>query len=201
MRAIVALGLLVLSLLAGCGGSDDRPDLEASSTTTDAETTPPAVTTTMESAPRTVSGTPIGKRAVPTTRERRVIATQAGVAEAAVARWEAALDLCIGPSGGGDDAGASCTRAAWDQLFDQMYSVQYELLDLMGRMSRGPCRESLSSALDGVHGFLSGAVPLKVVWLDDQQRPPAVFDLEAIVDLARPVAGRMRDAAATVCRS
>ena len=130
-----------------------------------------------------------------------MITTQADVAEAAVRRWEAALDACVGPSGQGDDVGATCTRAAWDLLFDQMYSVQYELLDLMGRMSRGSCREALASALDGVHGFLSGAVPLKVVWLDDQQRPPAVFDLEAIVDLARPVAGRMRDAAATVCRS
>ena len=200
MKTTIALGLLVLAL-AGCGGSDDRPDLEASSMTTAVETTPQAVTTTMESAPGAVPSTPVGNKAAPTPRERRVIATQAGVAEAAVRRWEASLDSCVGPSGEGDDTGASCTRAAWDQLFDQMYSVQYELLDLMGPMSRGSCREALASALDGVHGFLSGAVPLKVVWLDDQQRPPAVFDLEAIVDVARPVAGRMRDAAATACRS
>jgi hypothetical protein len=200
MRATVALGLLVLALLAGCGGSDDRPDLEASSTTTAVETAPPTPTTTVES-PSAAPGTEVGNRVAPTPHERRVITTQADVAEAAVRRWEAGLDACVGPSGQGDDVGASCTRAAWDMLFDQMYSVQYELLDLMGRMSRGSCREALAAALDGVHGFLSGAVPLKVVWLDDQQRPPAVFDLEAIVDLARPVAGRMRDAAVTVCTS
>ena len=92
-----------------------------------------------------------------------MIVTQAGVAEAAVRRWEAALDSCVGPSGGGDDTGASCTRAAWDQLFDQMYAVQYELLDLMGRMSRGgPCRETLASALDvlsGVDGLAAGDRP------------------------------------------
>jgi hypothetical protein len=197
----VALGLLVLALLAGCGGSDDRPDLEASPTTTALETTPPAVTATMESAPSTVPGAPVGNRATATSRERRVIATQAGVAEAAVGRWEAALDSCIGPSGGGDDAGASCTRAAWDQLFDQMYAVQYELLDLMRPMSRGPCREALASALDGVHGFLSGATPLKVVWLDEQQQPQSRFDLESIVDIVRPVPAQMREAAGTACRS
>jgi hypothetical protein len=201
MRATAALCVLGLTLLAGCGGGDDRPDLEGSPTTIEVETTPSAATTTTDSMPGAPPAMPVGNSGTPTSAQRRVIVTQADVAGAAVGRWEAALDSCVGPSGGGDDTSASCTRAAWEQLFDQMYSVQYELLDLMGRMSRGPCRETLASALDGVHGFLSGAVPLKVVWLDEQQRPPALFDLEAIVDVARPVAGRMRDAAATTCRS
>ena len=38
-----------------------------------------------------------------------------------------------------------------------------------------------------------------VVWLDEQQRPPSLFDLRAAVDLVRPVPERIRDAATTVC--
>ncbi len=50
--------------------------------------------------------------------------------------------------------------------------------------------DALSSALDAVHGFLAGATPLEVVWLDEHQQPPSTFDLESIVDLARPVPAR-----------
>ena len=192
-----AESLIGLALLAGCGGSDDRPDLEASLTTTQVTTAP--VTTTTEADAALEASARSGIPA--TTRQRGVIVTQAGVAAAAVSRWERAVGSCVGPSGESDDAGASCTRAAWDQLFDQMFSVQYELLDLMGPLERGPCREALATALDAVHGFLAGAVPTKVVWLDEQQQPPSRFDLEAIVDVARPAAARMRAAAATSCRS
>lgn len=189
--------LIGRALLAGCGGNDDLPDLEASLTTTQV-TTAPVTTTTEADAALEASAR---SRIPATTRQRGVIVTQAGVAAAAVSRWERAVGSCVGPSGESDDAGASCTRAAWDQLFDQMFSVQYELLDLMGRLERGTCREALATALDAVHGFLAGAVPTKVVWLDEQQQPPSRFDLEAIVDVARPAAARMRAAAATACRS
>jgi len=148
-----AESLIGLALLAGCGGSDDRPDLEASLTTTQVTTAP--VTTTTEADAALEASARSGIPA--TTRQRGVIVTQAGVAAAAVSRWERAVGSCVGPSGESDDAGASCTRAAWDQLFDQMFSVQYELLDLMGRLERGPCREALATALDALHGFLAGA--------------------------------------------
>lgn len=55
--------------------------------------------------------------------------------------------------------------------------------------------------LEGVvHGYLSGATPTKVVWLDERQQPPSLFDLEAVVDLVRPAPARLREAAATTCR-
>jgi len=107
--------------------------------------------------------------------------------------------VCIGPSGEGDDPAATCTNAAWEQLFDRMYAAHSELLDLIDRMPPGPCHEALASVLDAVHGFVSGATPTNVVWLDERQRPPSRFDLEAIVDLVRPVPERMRAAAATTC--
>ena len=121
--------------------------------------------------------------------------------EAALANWDVRLDRCVGPSGNGDDAGASCIRAAWDQLFDQMDVAQYYLLRLLGPLHGGACHESLTAALDAVHGFLSGAVPTNVVWLDEQQQPPSRFDLESIVDLVRPVPAQMRTAAVPACRS
>ena len=48
-------------------------------------------------------------------------------------------------------------------------------------------------------GFVSGATPTNVVWLDEHQQPPSRFDLETIVDLVRPVPERLRAAAATTC--
>ena len=145
------------------------------------------------------AGMTSGATPAPRSTQRRRILAQAAFADAAIRRWDGALEACVGRSGNGDDAGASCTRTAWDQLFDQMYAVQYELLAVMDRMRGGPCRERLRGALDGVHGFLSGATPLKVVWLDEHQRPPMLFDLEAIVDVARPAGARMRDALASTC--
>ena len=191
------MSLVVLVLAGGCGGHDDRPDVAAPAPPATEAQVPTPVATTSEAAAASASP---GSASTPTSRERGAIVTQAGVAEAAIRRWNGSVDSCVGSSGTGDDAGASCTRAAWDQLFDQMYAVQYELLDLMGRMARDRCREGLAAALDAVHGFLSGATPLKVVWLDDQQRPPSLFDLEAIVDVARPAPVRMREAVATTCR-
>jgi hypothetical protein len=198
VRTSVAVCLAVAAL-AGCGGTDDRPDLAASPPTTETTPTEPAPTTTQEPAAADASAN-VGRSGVPTP-ERAKIAEQAAAAGDAIGRWDDSLAACIGPEGRSDDAGATCTHAAWDQLFDQMYAVQYELLALMNRMPHGPCRRELAPALDGVHGFLSGATPLEVVWLDDQQRPPSLFDLRAIVDVARPAPARMREAAATTCRA
>ena len=100
----------------------------------------------------------------------------------------------------GDDVGATCTQAAWEQLFDNVQGAQDALLIRMHSLRAGRCHEALRSALDAAHGFLAGAVPTNVVWLDEQQQPPSRFDLESIVDLVRPVPARMRDAAVTVCR-
>jgi len=47
--------------------------------------------------------------------------------------------------------------------------------------------------------FWHGAAPLDLAWLDEHQRPPSRFDLEAAVDLVRPVPARIRDATTAVC--
>jgi len=198
VRSTIALGLAVAAL-SGCGGSDDRPDLAASvpTDTVASESTPTAT----QGEPETTTGSASVSRTPLRPRQRAEIVEQASAAAGAIGRWDRSLAACIGPDGKRDDSGATCTHAAWNQLFDQMYAVQYELLALMDRMHRGGCRQALTPALDGVHGFLSGATPLEVVWLDDQQRPPSLFDLQAIVDVARPAPARMRAAIATSCRS
>jgi hypothetical protein len=190
---------LVLALASGCGGSDDRPDLEAAS--------PPAETTASTVAepdtPSSVATTPTAtakSKPLPARQQARITA-QATDTAAALERWNAALSACISPSGEGDDPGATCTKAAWELLFDAMDVEQYELLRLLNRIGPGACHETLVTVLDAVHGFLAGATPTNVVWLDEQQQPPSRFDLEAIVDLVRPVPARMRDAAETTCRS
>ena len=194
----LAVVSLVLALASGCGGSDDRPDLEAA---------PPATETTASTvdepdSPSSVTTTPTASATGPLpARQRARIAAQAADAAAAIERWNAALSACIGPSGEGDNAGATCTQSAWEQLFDAMDVAQYELLRLLNRIGPGACHEALVTVLDGVHGFLAGATPTNVVWLDEQQRPPSRFDLEAIVDLVRPVPTRMRTAAEKTCRS
>jgi hypothetical protein len=202
VRQTAALCFLILALVAGCGGSDDRPDLEATPPTTEPLTSETAPTTEV-AAPANTGASPTqaaNSAPLPANTQRR-IASQANDVEAAVTRWNDRVSACVGPSGTRDDAGASCTRAAWDQLFDQMYVAQYELLDLLDRMGAGRCHEALASVVDSVHGFLSGATPTKVVWLDEQQRPPSLFDLESIVDLVRPVPAHIRRAAATACRA
>jgi hypothetical protein len=198
MRSTIALGLAVAAL-AGCGGNDDRPDLAAPppTDTVASENTP---TDTQDAPEPTTDSAPVSRTPL-RPRQRAEIVEQAAAAADAIGRWDRSLATCIGPEGKSDDSGATCTHAAWDQLFDQMYAVQYELLALMGRMHRGACRNALTPALDGVHGFLSGATPLEVVWLDDQQRPPSLFDLRAIVDVARPASAHMRAALTTSCKS
>ena len=66
-------------------------------------------------------------------------------------------------------------------------------------MPRGACHEALAAENDLLRGFWHVAAPLNQAWLDEQQRSPSLFDLEAAVDLVRPVPGRIRDAATSVC--
>lgn len=186
----------VVMLVGGCGGSDDRPDLEAAPPATET-----AASTDATDSPSPVTAAPPATSTPLPARQRARITAQAADTAAAIERWNAALLACIGPSGEGDNAGATCTQSAWEQLFDAMDVAQYELLRLLNRIGPGACHEALVTVLDGVHGFLAGATPTNVVWLDEQQRPPSRFDLEAIVDLVRPVPTRMRDAAETTCRS
>lgn len=174
----------------GCGGSDDPPDLEATAPVTTREA--PAIESA-ETAPATGPAAPVPAR------QRGEIRALAAATADAVVRWDDALAACIGPSGHDDEPAATCTSSAWEQLFDRMYAAHAQLLDLIDRVRAGPCHEALGSELDAVHGFVSGATPTNVVWLDEHQQPPSRFDLETIVDLVRPVPGRLRAAAATTC--
>jgi hypothetical protein len=190
MRSPAAVSLALLVLAAGCGGSDDRPDLASPPPTTETLAT---VETTTEAQAATQTVTAVRTTTDLGPREQHRIAEQATAAATAVQRWNSALDSCLGPSGNAPDPGGTCTRSAWEQLFKQMYAVQYELLALSDQARTGACRQRLAKAIDSAHGFLSGATPLNVVWLDEQQRPPSVYDLEAIVDIARPLAARLRE--------
>ena len=199
MRSIAALCLVAIAFAAGCGGGEDRPDLAAP---------PPPTETTAEPAPTTTPVTGGATQSVTAVRapsrlppgEGARIKEQAGDSNAAVQRWNGMLDACLGASGKADDPGALCMREAWEQLFKQMYAVQYELLAVSDRIGSGPCHRALVSAIDAVHGFLAGATPLNVVWLDEQQQPPSVYDLESIVDVVRPLPARLRVAEAGCTR-
>jgi hypothetical protein len=177
VRSIAVLCLVVTAFVAGCGGGDDRPDLAGSPppTETAAESTP-ATTQVTDGATQSVTAVRAPTRVPPGERAR--IVEQAGDSDAAVERWNRALDTCVSPAGTAHDPGALCTREAWEQLFKQMYAVQYELLALSDRVGSGACHRALASAIDAVHGFPAGATPLNVVWLDEQQQPPNVYDLE-----------------------
>ena len=189
----VALGLAV----AGCGGSgDERPELAA------AEEAPPAVETSVPEAAPSQSSSSVSSqvRSTPLSpRQRQEVGKQAAVTAAAIQRWDTALAACVGPSGEGDDADATCTHAAWEQLVDQVEIEMYYLLEHLRSMPRGSCHEALGAENDILRGFWHGAAPLDLAWLDEQQRPPNRYDLEAAVDLVRPVPGRIRDAVKSVC--
>ncbi len=131
--------------------------------------------------------------------ERARIATRAADTQAAIGRWDDELAACIGPTGEGDDSDATCTHAAWDELVLQVEVAMYYLLNDLRAMPRGACHDALAAENDLLRAFWHGAAPLNLAWLDEQQRPPSLFDLRAAVDLVRPVPGRIRDAATTVC--
>ena len=183
--------------LAGCGGSgEERPEL------TVAEPLPPAIET---AAPQDAqSGTPETASAalapVPLpARQRQEIRTRAMATAAAVRRWDDDLARCVGPAGDGDNADATCTHAAWEQLVDQVEIEMYYLLEDLRAMPQGACHDALVAENDILRGFWHGAAPLDLAWLDEQQRPPSRFDLDAAVDLVRPVPARIRDATTGVC--
>lgn len=183
--------------LAGCGGSgDERPELAAAE-----QATPTVETAVPEAAPSAApSWVSSQVRSVPLpTRQRQEVGKRAADTAAAVQRWDAALAACVGPSGEGDDSGATCTHAAWEQLVDQVEIEMYYLLAHLRAMPRGSCYEALSAENDILRAFWHGAAPLDLAWLDEQQRPPSRFDLETTVELVRPVPRRIRDAVTTVC--
>ena len=66
-------------------------------------------------------------------------------------------------------------------------------------MPRGACHEALGAHLDALRGFWQGAAPLDLEWLDQQQRPPVLYDLDSAVALIRPVPARIRHAVTTAC--
>lgn len=189
----VAFGVAV----AGCGDrGDERPELAAAEQATwIVETSVP------EAAPSGASSSVSSQlRSVPLPpRQRQELGKQAADTAAAVRRWDTALAKCGGPSGDGDDSDATCTHAAWEQLVGQVEIEMYYLLGHLRAMSRGPCHDALGAENDILRGFWHGAAPLDLAWLDESQRPPSRFDLETAVDLVRPVPGRIRAVAATVC--
>ena len=185
--------------VAGCGGSgDERPEL------TVAEPLPPAIEraapqasaeseTTPESGSVAVSAAPLSAR------QREEIRRRAAATAVAIRRWGDDLARCVGPKGDGDNADATCTHAAWEQLVDQVEIEMYYLLEHLRAMPSGACHKALAAENDILRGFWHGAAPLDLAWLDEQQRPPSRFDLEAAVDLVRPVPARIRDATKAVC--
>jgi hypothetical protein len=193
--AYVAVSIAIVAVASGCGGSDDRPELAVDAPTPE-HTTPTSSpqTTVNDDAPTASSAsTPL-----PAT-QTRAIAGHAADTASALQRWDSELAACIGPSGDGDDAEATCTRAAWEGLFRRMHGVHSGLLDVLDGIAAGPCHEALGTAVDAVHGFLAGGTPTNVVWLDEQQRPPSRFDLDTLVDLVRPVPVRLREALVNAC--
>jgi len=192
----VAFGVAV----AGCGGGgDERPELAAAEQATPTvETSEPQAAPTV--APNSVSSQMLRSIPLPA-RQRQEVGRQAVATAAAVERWDTALAACVGPSGDEDDADATCTHAAWEQLVDQVEIEMYYLLEHLRAMPRGSCHDALGAENDILRGFWHGAAPLDLAWLDEQQRPPSRFDLETAVDLVRPVPGRIRDAVTSVCAS
>ncbi len=171
--------------------SSPRPQRQADSTAT-AESVP------VEGASADPAQLEAGSRRLSVTQRNR-IAAQARDAAAGIRRWDAEVAACTGPSGDQDDASATCTHGAWQRLLLNMEVAQYYLLELTRHLRRGGCHAQLATALDAVHGFISGAAPIDTAWLDDQQQPPSRYDLESVVELGRQVPDRMQHAVASAC--
>ena len=157
MRSIAAVCLVATGFAAGCGGSEDRPDLAAQPPPTETSADPAPTTQVTDGATQSVTAVRVPSRVAAAERAR--IAEQARAPMPSVQRWNSMLDSCVGPSGKADDPEAPCTREAWEQLFKQTYAVHYELLALSDRVGSGACHRALTSAIDAVHGFLAGATP------------------------------------------
>jgi hypothetical protein len=194
----VCLALCIALGVVGCGGSgDDRPDLPAAAPPSESPVTTPAPA---EPAPASATTATRTERSLSLAeRQRTRITAQAADTAAAIRRWDQQLLGCTGASGDEDDADATCTHAAWEQLVDQVEIEMYYLLEHLRAMPRGPCHDALAAENDILRAFWHGAAPLDLAWLDEQQRPPSHFDLETAVDLVRPVPGRIREAVTTVC--
>jgi hypothetical protein len=200
-RRLSLVTLVAATFVAvGCGGGGDESP-EAATTTAPAEV--PAAAAAAPRKPNVATG-PSSRAVVPgsiplPTSERVRIATRASDTQAAIRRWDARLAACIGPTGEGDDSDATCTHAAWSELVVQVEVAMYYLLNDLRAMPRGVCHDALAAENDLLRAFWHVAAPLNQAWLDEQQRPPSLFDLGAAVDLVRPVPGRIRGAATSVC--
>ena len=190
---------LVVVLLVGCGGSgDDRPDIAVSGSPERVETTASASSASSAAQGETstaASSQPIALRAT----QRREIRARATETAAAISRWDQEFTECVGPSGDGDDADATCTHAAWEQLVDRVEIEMYYFLEELRAMPRGSCHDALAAENDVLRGFWHGAAPLDLAWLDEQQRPPSRFDLDSAVAILRQVPRRIEEAVGTVC--
>ncbi len=194
-RAALLFLAVLLVLLAGCGGESD-PSPAATPPPSEPTPTTPALTASRAGT----SATPAQPAASPVpARERSEIVSQAQDTAAAIARWDEQLAACVGPEGHADDSGATCTHAAWGRLVFQVDVADWYLLGHLRDMPRGACHEALGAQLDALRGFWQGAAPLDLEWLDQQQRPPVLYDLDSAVALIRPVPSRIRDAVTTAC--
>lgn len=196
MRSGAVLSLLVAVFAVACGGNE-RPDLEAPPPA-EAQASAPDATSSTEETMSTSGSSSCASIPLPA-MQAADIAKRADDMAAAIRRWDAQLARCVGPSGAGDDSDATCTHAAWGELVIQAENAVYYLLGHMREMPRGACHEALSPELDAVSGFWQGAAPLDRFWLDEQERPPELFDLDSAVTVIRPVPARIRDVLATVC--
>ena len=197
LLAVVALvGATFVATGCGGGGSDDSPDVAITTQRAEGAVSDDAGSRRER---HDVGVSLVGPRPPLRTAERARIATRAADTQAAIGRWDDELAVCIGPTGEGDDSDATCTHEAWNELVLQVEVAMYYLLNDLRAMPRGACHDALAAENDLLRAFWHGAAPLNQAWLDEQQRPPSLFDLRAAVDLVRPVPERIRDAATTVC--
>ena len=197
-RLLALVALVVATFVStGCGGGGTDDSRDVAITTQQAEGAAP---TAPAPAANGTTSAPVSPRARPLpTAERARIATRAADTQASIDRWEHELAACVGPTGERDDSDATCTHEAWSELVLQVEVAMYYLLNDLRAMPRGACHDALAAQNDLLRAFWHGAAPLNQAWLDEQQRPPSLFDLRAAVDLVRPVPRRIRDAATTVC--
>jgi hypothetical protein len=194
-RAALLFLAAVLVLLAGCGG-----DLDPSPAATSPPSEPTPTTPDLTASRAGMSSTRAQPAASPVpARKRGEIVSRAQDTAAAIARWDEQLAACIGPEGHADDSGATCTHAAWGRLVFQVDVAVWYLLGDLRDMPPDACHEALGAQLDALRGFWQGAAPLDLEWLDPQQRPPVLYDLDSAVALIRPVPSRIRDAVTTAC--
>jgi hypothetical protein len=187
---------VVVSFLGGCGRGSDEPSEAVTTTQTEERLTtaaPPQLRTGEKSSTLPTRAAPL-----PVTNRAQLV-MRAADTQLAIGRWDAELAACLGRTGNADDSGATCTHAAWGRLVGQVDVAMYYLLDDLRPMPRGTCHDALAAENDLLRGFWNGAAPLNLAWLDENQRPPSLFDLDTAVNLLRPVPARIRETATSVC--